>query len=354
LGETRFNLAVPLLALAVAACAKGDPSGPTSVYLTIDNGQGLAAPDELRLSAVGDSGPLFDDQRLPASGALVPPAGGGALLGTVTLYVGAGTSGLDIEVRGYLGGAAQSDGTTHVSVVAGKQVAATVVLAAASGSDAGSDGEGAASDGGAPSGEGLDGATPPDGRDLDGAATDAGCAGSSLSGVAAVPTSPVDLTAEGLLDWRHWGLGGAVDYKRTDAATLISDYTVIGTGATSDVMRNLVFSWTDGYPRTTVSSAPAAFAITGVNSGFEITAPAAASARTLAVYVSGESDSAVLVATLSDGCVTDYVATHSDTQVYLAVHRLTFRSATPGAELRVRWTMTDGTGAIGIHAATLY
>ena len=35
------------------------------------------------------------------------------------------------------------------------------------------------------------------------------------------------------------------------------------------------------------------------------------------------------------------------------VYRLTFKSAVPGAVLRIRWTMSSGYDAIGLYAATL-
>ena len=41
------------MALVFSACSKGDPSGATSVYVTIDNGQDLSAPDELRVTVLG-------------------------------------------------------------------------------------------------------------------------------------------------------------------------------------------------------------------------------------------------------------------------------------------------------------
>jgi hypothetical protein len=38
---------------------------------------------------------------------------------------------------------------------------------------------------------------------------------------------------------------------------------------------------------------------------------------------------------------------------YNVVYRVTFQSTTPGAVLRVRWTMVAGFGGIGLYAATL-
>jgi hypothetical protein len=377
LGDSRFGFVVAFLALAAAAaaagCAKGDPSGATSVYLTVENGPGLTVPDELRVTATGDSGPVFEMQRLPASGPLLPPAGGGALLGTVTLYVGAGVSQLAIDVRGYAGGAPVSEGTASVGVVAGKQVSATVMLAPSTGADggageeAGGDAADAADaeepvDGGAPA---DDGAPPSDGGSAEAtdafdapAPADAGlCQGSTLSGTAAAPVSPVNLTTEGTTDWRHWGAMQFVDFKAI-SGSLISDYTVVGGGTKMDILSargGVTFEWTDGAPpRTSTTQAPYSVGVLGNGAGFTFTVPATAAAQTLAVYLSGQNDVTTFTASLSDGCRSEYTVSRTDTQAYAAVHRITFKSAVPGAQLSIRWVMSTGSDPIGLFAATLY
>jgi hypothetical protein len=369
-------VAALLLALVLPACATGDPSGATSVYLTVDNGPGLAAPDELLVTATSEGGDpgagtqLFAAQRLPATGALAPPTGDGRVLGTVTVYVGAGITRLRLDVSGYAGGALQSSGAASVGVTAGKQVSASVVLEGLpGGGDAGEPADagappdaGAAPDAGEPAdaSDGTDGGAPTDAAGDAGErpapeTTDAGCSGSLLTGTATAPPSSVDLTAEGVLDWRHWGLNDMVDFKMT-AGNRISDYTGVGSGTISNAneTRGLTFDWSDGSPRMSVTGAPYATMVAGTGDGFEISVPAEAAMHTLAVYVSGENDTGVLTASLSDGCVGDYTSTATDSQIFLAVHRLTFRSAAAGARLRVRWVMTAGVGAVGLHAATLY
>src|SRR5262249_12187683 len=175
-----------------------------------------------------------------------------------------------------------------------KQVAAKVVLADvvvdtdggldAPAEEAGSDATG-------------DGGAPPDATGTETAPPDAGgdgrCSGSSLSGTVMVPTSPVDLTAEGMIDWRHWGQSGFNDYKRS-AGDRISDFTLIGSGTPMDVQRGLLFNWSDGMgSRMSVTGAPYAWSVAGAGNGFEVTVPAEATTRTLAFYVSGDNDTAL-------------------------------------------------------------
>jgi len=367
--------------LALGACKGGPPTGATSVFLTIDNGAGLAVPDELRLTAYGDNGALFMDARLPESGTLQPLAPTGSPLGTVTVYVPSGIMQLRIDVHGYAAQVMQSQGTCRVVVAADKQVSARVLLQAAT----------LPPDAGAPEGGVEGGPPPPDAgsdrgadtgsmdapRTMDGpvdAAADAGaadaggaevggadasdganrCQGSSLVNVTEAPASPVDLTAEGTMDWRHWGLGGAVDYKAS-AGTYISDVTPVGTGTVTTKFRNMMsFSWTDGTPTATDTADADGMGVVGVGNGFTFTVPAAAAARTLSVYVTGDNDTGLFQASLSDGCVADFTQTHSNGRgQYAFVHRLTFNSAVPGTTLRVTFTMSQGFETIGLFAATL-
>jgi hypothetical protein len=361
------------------------------VYLTIEKGTSLVVPDELRVTAFAENGALFENQRVPATG--VP-----SLPGTVTLYVGAGVSNLRVDVRGYVGQALRMQATTRVRVVSARQVSARVVLepAAAVGSDGGTDGgtdggservadallddadardagmplADAGADGRADAGAASDGAVPDVTSDRGAeAGTDAGpadtgtadtgspgrCQGSSLVGLAAIPSSPVNLTTEGVVDWRHWGLGGSVDYKRT-AGDKISDYTLIGAGTVATRFRNAVtYSWSDGSPTATGMAVDEVVAVLGSGAGVSLTVPADVVARTFSLYVGGENNSALFIASLSDGCVADYSdAPTEGRQAYQRVYRLTFKSAVAGTQLSIRWTMTAGHEGIGLEAATLY
>src|SRR5262245_16947752 len=124
--RARRGLFICAGAAVALSCMSDQPSGRTSVYLTIDNDPGAVVPDELRLTAMGDGGSVFADERLPPSGPLAPPDGG--TLGTVTLYVRDGAGDLRIEVRGLLAGVPRSRGSTTVRVVEGRQVMARVLL----------------------------------------------------------------------------------------------------------------------------------------------------------------------------------------------------------------------------------
>jgi hypothetical protein len=346
------------------------------VFLTIANGAGLAGPDELRVSAFGDGAGLYTDQRLPSSGALVP-AGADGELGTVTLYAPDTVTELRVTVAGYKAGLETGAGTTTARLDAGRQVTARLTLTAFTGTgDAGADsssgggGSGAGGAGGAGGNGGTvkDAGTSGDAPDdttvvtIDAGRPDQGpadlgsaCQNSSLAGSSATAVNPVNLTAEGTLDWRFWGPSGATNYKRT-AGNLISDYTLVGGGAVTTHFRNAVtFNWTDGSPTLFQLGTGDSINVSAtVGGGASITVPASATGRTLSLYVGGSNDTGEVQATLSDGCISDYVATASNGRNgYTVVFRMTFKSAVPGTVLRVSWTMAAGFEGIGFYAATL-
>jgi hypothetical protein len=371
----RFRAAtLLLLALAAASCGGGGlPAGRTSVFLTIENGAGLALPDDLHVSADGDGTSLYTDQQFPRSGTLAPVGSSGAL-GTLTIYAPDTVIALRVVVAGYKTGISISEGTVTARLVAGRQVAARLTLSAVTAggdggmdtapADAKSDGvvDGPGQDSAIDSGSGGD--APDDTtvvivdsgpRDEGTSDLGAACQSSSLAGTSANGVNPVDLTAEGTRDWRFWGPSGATTFKRT-AGNLISDYTLVGGGAVTSHFRNAVtFNWTDGSP--TLSQVGAADSINvsaTVGGGVEIMVPASSTARTLSVYVGGSNDTGMIQASLSDGCVPDYAATATNGKsTYTVVFRLTFKSAVPGTVLRVNWTMAAGFEAIGLYAATL-
>ena len=354
----RARMVLPLLVLSGASCNGGLPAGRTSVFLTVQNGPALSVPEELHVSAFGDGASLYTDQRVPASGTLVPMGATGEL-GTLTVYVPDGVAELRVTVAGYAAGVQRSQGTTTARPVAGHQITARVTLAAFTGGgdagiDAGFDG-GVNADSGGGDSRATDGATPDLGGDGPPPDLGSACQNSSLAGTSEMPATAIDLTAEGTQDWRFWGGTGASTFKRT-AGDKISDYTLFGGGSITTRFRNSVtFSWSDGSPTMSQTAAADTMTVSGtVGGGASLMVPATSTAHTLSVYVGGANDTGTMEATLSDGCVPTYTATSSNGRNdYNVAYRFTFKSSVPGTVLRIRWTMSAGFEAIGLYAATL-
>src|SRR5512138_2619406 len=75
----------------------------------------------------------------------------------------------------------------------------------------------------------------------------------TLTGTRVIAPNAVDLTAEGTLDWTHWGLNTETDFdQKSGGGNQLSNFTQI-TGAVSNPVSQfgdaaVGFSWTDGVP----------------------------------------------------------------------------------------------------------
>jgi hypothetical protein len=98
----RFALALALVLAAGCRNATEQPAAG-SLLLDVRLAPGAQMPDELRLSAYDDGGPVWQGARFPSSGAIVPLSA--TDLGTILLQPGATSGALRIDLRGLLGGA---------------------------------------------------------------------------------------------------------------------------------------------------------------------------------------------------------------------------------------------------------
>ena len=112
----------------------------------------------------------------------------------------------------------------------------------------------------------------------------------TLSGGQAVQPAAVGLTAEGTLDWAHWGLGGTGNYNTFNRKAGVSPpgittITNIGAGGNRDayspVPPPVTYSWTDGSPTASANTTSGIYA-TAVGNGFQFTAPADTAQRMVA------------------------------------------------------------------------
>jgi hypothetical protein len=161
----------------------------------------------------------------------------------------------------------------------------------------------------------------------------------------------IDLTAEGVLDWRHWYTGG--NDQKDPIAGQISDYTIIGTGPVNNYYGNGVpVSWTDGTPTLTGGDNSGLY-INGPGNGFEVSAEATAYERVFNLYCAVYQSTLHVEATMSDGSAPIYID-ESFSSGNAAARRYSFQysSPTPGKQLIVRWWDLAGAN-ITINAATL-
>jgi len=184
----------------------------------------------------------------------------------------------------------------------------------------------------------------------------------SLSGsLTTTSGGAVDLTAEGDIDWAHWGLAGAssFDHKK-NVSQQISNYAKLGLGTVKSLADNPTsFSWNNGTPTITATDTQTGIYLIGLNNGFQITVPAGTSAKTLKLYVGAWNAKAKLEATLSDGSAPGYVDTSlvsSGGVTTDGVFSLTFNAGAANQTLTVKYTVltsSNSSGNVTLEAATL-
>jgi hypothetical protein len=352
------------LAGAVLASGCGARAIPTSLFVAIETaGPTNPTPDEIRVSVFGEHGALFTDQRLPASGPLVPQSA--IALGTVTIYVPPTTETARLDVRALSGGAVRLQGIKQASVLRDHQLAVTVVLGVGPLTD--TDGDGvpdpiddcpviANMDQSDTDGDGVGDACEEPSED-GGALPDAD--GPPPTGLLTITEATVmtrtDLTAEGTIDWAHWGSSSADSFDHKSAGgNRISDITPHA--GFRNFLDSVTTVWTDGTPTPSASTNTSVYAA-AAGGGFTLTVTAETTARTLRLYVGGSNVNARLTATLSDGSAPDATYSTAGRQSrggYEAPLDISFRSTSAGQTLTLTWSAINLGGSVAIRSATLF
>jgi hypothetical protein len=110
--------------------------------------------------------------------------------------------------------------------------------------------------------------------------------GGSLSGSFAAPPGTLNLSAEGILDWGHWGVSRFNSFNHESGGNQISGVTIVAGGVPSRYTDNAVsFSWTNGTPVLATNNTTTGIFVKGVGNGFQMSIPADTKLKRLKVYV---------------------------------------------------------------------
>jgi PKD repeat protein len=173
----------------------------------------------------------------------------------------------------------------------------------------------------------------------------------SLSGTVAASSTTVNLSAVGTIDWAHWS--GYI-HKSTGGGK-ISTYSRIGSAVIYSYNNDpRLINWSGGTPTATGSNHNGVL-IGGTGNGFQISAPADTTAHKLIVYVGGWKSAGKLTAHLSDGSAADYVnsSLSKSSGQYDGVYTLTYKAASAGQTISLRWTQVSGPGNVTLQGAAL-
>lgn len=176
------------------------------------------------------------------------------------------------------------------------------------------------------------------------------------------PGTNLNLTAEGQLDWAHWGLvtEQSVD-RKYGLASQISLAAITGSvydGPYRHYTSANGFSWSDGTPTLAASNTFTGLLVYGLNHGFQIEVPADTGLRRLKLCVHAFRARGKLTATLSDGSAAGY--TNSAVDNFMAgpnaLCTLDFQAASAAQTLTVTLTsdtLYDPGGYVSLFAAAL-
>ncbi len=171
------------------------------------------------------------------------------------------------------------------------------------------------------------------------------------------PPVSVSLADPVNLDWVVWGADGTTaSATRKSGAGLISDISLVNTSQVSgDLNGFILYSWSGGTPIATGNGLAAEVSTSVQNGGFQVTAPADTTVKTLKLYA-GYVNSAQLVASISDGSSptisSSFVAAYTSPSVE-QVYSIDFRAASASQTLTVQLLSTDPNGSVSLQAAVL-
>jgi hypothetical protein len=173
-----------------------------------------------------------------------------------------------------------------------------------------------------------------------------------------VPVAPeIDLSADGVIDWVHWGEQGRYSLERkADGGFAILE------GTPTEPRNRLTagpqrYTWTGGRPLARSSGVTTGVGTCGAGHGFTLTAPAGNQQNTLTVYVGATRASGNLRVELSTGgeAVTDVWQSRGESMATTA-YVISYRASATG-KISVKWitasTYDEDCGGVALQAATL-
>jgi hypothetical protein len=182
----------------------------------------------------------------------------------------------------------------------------------------------------------------------------------ALNGTTATAPATANLTAEGTLDWAHWGLNVATDFDdKEGGGNQISNITLIGPSQNGPFQYGnalVAYSWSDGTPDTTAAGTTTGVYFNDFDNGYQITVPADTTKRILRVYAGGWNTTVHFGASLSDESAPPYIdeslVTGPNDQA-VDVYTIDYAAASAGQTLTVTvYNLTYG-GNCTLMAATL-
>jgi hypothetical protein len=167
----------------------------------------------------------------------------------------------------------------------------------------------------------------------------------------------VDLTAEGTIDWVHWGEQGRYALERNANGGFAILEGTPGPERRRHTVSPERFRWTGGSPLAEAKGVTSGVRACGKGSGFTLSAPAGTRNSTLRLYLGVLAGRGKLEVSLSDGGkpVTDTVEQTGASMTTIA-YTVSY-SATGTGKISVKWitdeSFSEDCGGVALQAATL-
>jgi hypothetical protein len=164
--------------------------------------------------------------------------------------------------------------------------------------------------------------------------------------------SSVNLTAEGTLDWAHWGTTTMT--SKRGVQHVIGNWSIVGSGPATyykDDPRAVIFA--DGDTPMSAAVHDGIF-VDGQSNGFTFDAPADTNPRTLTVHVGAFNSGATFRAHLSDNSAPDFIDVQNIWQGQSDQnYTVTYYAGSAAQKLTVSWVRDGGTGNVTLAGAAL-
>jgi hypothetical protein len=213
-------------------------------------------------------------------------------------------------------------------------------------SDPGGPGDGGPTDGGFP----PDDASTEAGADAD--LPDTGPVTAVLELTRSDPPANVDLTAEGTIDWAHFGgSGGGIATRKNITPNIISILDALSLTFGASTGFPATFDWTDGKSGTTPPTNTYFYGMSSATTRMTIKVPSGPTKRTFVVYVGGNQTRGRLTASFANAALAPKTDEFEDQNAGYG-QKYTVGFATPTVtELVVDWRLVTAYGSDSIRFA---
>ena len=169
----------------------------------------------------------------------------------------------------------------------------------------------------------------------------------------------VNLSAEGKMDWTHWGRihGVTILNRKVAVRPAIGDLVMFGVRELHTYENSpTTFAWSEGTPANEVKQTRSGVFTYGQNAGFEITLPAVSQPRTARIFCGVWRGQGKLEVKLSDGSAPVATATKAGTEPEAGdnvVFTIRYRATSAGQKLMLKWINTTNQGNVTFQAVAL-